>query len=155
MRQRSVKNLEEKKNIVKTVGYENGGEGHPKVFNVERSVKDIDAHYDAHLFLRNNSSIVAYNNSDRIYEQFQYKNRKGKQHKYSQYIAVPVYCNDEKMIGLIQVVARTETIIAKEVKDLKILAKKYIMPFVHLAVLLSKAEKVMCSVPKDSSAKKE
>lgn len=144
-----VKLLEENSNNkkIKTVGFHNNTSSAPKVFDVIREVEDLHGYYDTKLFKKGDSAICTIDNPQKIFELFEYENREDKNGKYSQYIALPVFCNDKKMIGLLQVVSYKDSKIEINNEKLERIAKRYLISYVNFLAFLSKVEKGLLSMP--------
>lgn len=61
---------------------------------------------------------------------------------YSQYIAVPITCKNNKMVGILQIVAYNNSIIAKDKKKLQRLSNQYFALCATLMLLCDKYENV-------------
>lgn len=121
--------------------------GKPRPFN-----NDDDRNYhDTDLFKTGKSDIEIIIGSDKIDEVFSYatkKSRNANKEKYNQYIAIPVFCDDVKMVGLLEIVCFNDTALATTDKELMELASKYFVPYSYLMLLLHKMEKALLARPK-------
>lgn len=61
---------------------------------------------------------------------------------YSQFVAVPIACKHNKIVGVLQIAAYEDSMIASDKKTLKKLAEKYFSLYAHLALLCDKYENV-------------
>ena len=135
------------KSYAVTVGFANDASTPPHVFGKERDIDEKHAYFDTKVFKSGNPEIVTMDNSDRIYEEFEYENKKDKSKKYSQYIGIPVLCENRKIIGLLQVVSYEGSLIASNNKELREIAKKFFVQFAYFSLLSSKTEKGLISLP--------
>lgn len=62
--------------------------------------------------------------------------------KFSQYIAIPITCKHNRMVGLLQIVAYDKSIIATNKKVLKALCNDYFSVFANLMLLCDKYENI-------------
>ncbi len=132
---------------IKTVGFANNESTAPKVYDVPRKVDESHGYYDTKLFKKNSSDIVTIDTPERIYQLFEYENKEDKLGKYSQYIAVPVFCNDKKMIGLLQIVSYSDSRLGLDNRQLEKIARKYLITYANLFSMVAKVEKGLLSVP--------
>ena len=140
------------KGKVETVGFENESQTHPSVLHVPREVpKSLThpgAYYDTKLFNKDSSEIVTFADSQDLFDAFEFKDRTSQNSKkYSQYFGIPVFCNNNKMIGLLQVVSLSGTKIGNDKKQLETIAKRYLKTLCELSVIMSKIEKLLMSLP--------
>lgn len=68
--------------------------------------------------------------------------------KYSQYIAVPVYCSKRKLLGIFQVVTKHNYIIENDRVELIQFATRNILPYSNLILLIDKIGKGLYVSPK-------
>lgn len=134
--------------VVITVGYANNRSERPEIYNVERKINEGTAYKDAALF-RDNSPHPFYRlKADDVDKVLFYNNRESESGKFEQCIFIPVMCDKEKMIGVLEVFARKDTIIAETKEEInKIIVQLEI--FVVLLLLLQKAYKAACAIPKE------
>lgn len=81
---------------------------------------------------------------------FTYKNpqaRQRNQGKYNQYIAVPVFCHDDKMIGLLEVACLNDARLGITKQEVEEMAKKFLAPYSFIFLLLHKLERALLAVP--------
>lgn len=124
----------------------------PSIYNKKRRIdEDIDTNYhDVDLFRLGKSDMDILIGEDNINNVFSYT-RKGSREenrgKYNQYIAIPVFCNDTKMIGLLEIVCLNNTQLGSSKNEIEELASKYIVPYSYLMLLLHKLEKALTAQP--------
>lgn len=137
------------KNIY-TNAYANQNMSRPTVYNQRRSIEKHSYH-DIELFRRNESGIEVILGSDEIDKCFEHENsakRNRNKDKYNQYIAIPVFCNDDKMVGLVEIVCLNRTYLAESEDEIKELVSRYFAPYTYFALLLNKLEKALIAQPK-------
>lgn len=61
--------------------------------------------------------------------------------KYCQYIALPIYCTSNKLLGVFQVVTKYDYIIESERVDLLKFVEEKLIPYSNLIVLVDKINK--------------
>lgn len=123
----------------------------PTIFNKSRKINDMSAYHDAELFQRGKSDFEILLNKEAIKDAFKFSNNENKEKnkkKYNQYIAVPVFCNDSKMIGLLEVMCLNKTVLANTEEELNEIISKYFVPYSNLILLLHKLEKSLLAMPK-------
>lgn len=130
--------------------YANKNMQKPTIFGKNRKITDPHGYHDTELFKINKSDIEIILGNDKINEVFIYENnerqRKNRK-KYSQYIAIPVFCDDTKMIGLLEITCLKETVLANNENELEELVAKYLVPYSYIMLLLHKLEKALLAVP--------
>ena len=130
--------------------YANENMQKPTIYGRPRCYGDEHSYYDAELFRRNQADIEILMGHEKIDECFAYSNKSSKRKnkfKYNQYIAIPVFCSDSKMIGLLEIVCLNETILSETEKEMEEIAKKYFCPYAYFILLLHKLEKALVAVP--------
>ena len=141
--------------------FANEGMHSPTIYNKSRMVNPIESHGDYHdvdLFRQNKSDIDIRIDPDEVNAVFGYsskQHREDNHKKYHSYIGIPVFCNDEKMIGLLQVVALHQAQFGVTKEEVEEMAKKFLVPYSYLFLLLHKLEKALIAVPKNKQSGKE
>lgn len=133
-------------------GFANQNMHKPTIFGKKRCFNNDDDrnYHDADLFKRGKSDIEVIIGADKINDVFSYTTKQSRienKDKYNQYIAIPVFCNDVKMVGLLEIVCFNDTILAQTEEELLDLASKYFVPYSYLMLLLHKMEKVLITKP--------
>lgn len=136
---------------IMTVGFANKTTSKPSILYKQRNVEGDKCYYDGKLFNEANADIVVTLNWEETSDLFEFKNRERDKKKYLQYVGIPVFCDNKKMIGLIQIVAKNKSIIADNKEEMTEMASKYLVPFGHLIVLLNKAQKGLVAGPAGST----
>ena len=73
--------------------------------------------------------------------------------RYEQYIAIPVFCESEKMVGLIELIAFKGCKISSSEANLSKIVETFFKPYSSLFLLLNKIEKGMTAHPPDITDK--
>ena len=131
----------------------------PSIYGRKRRIdNDNDRNYhDIDLFRLGKSDIDVIIGKDNINEAFSYENkgtRKKNKDKYNQYIAIPVICNDKKMVGLLEVVCLNNASLGNNEEEIKEVASKFLVPYSYLILLLHKLEKALLAKPVEDVVKK-
>ena len=135
--------------------YANQNRQAPSVYDKPRQFKDIDiktAYHDVKLFSEGKSDIDIRMGVKEVDDVF----LRGRG-KYHLYIGIPVFCDDKKMIGLLEVIALDETMLGCTTKEeLEEIVSKYLVPYANIFLLMHKMEKaLLVGTSKSDSAKKE
>ncbi len=144
--------LDERKNqeiYVYTNSFANKDMKRPTVYNQKRNKNDHKYH-DIELFRKNESEtevIIGKEEIDKVFEHEDHDKRNRNKDKYNQYIAIPVFCNDDKMIGLFEIVCLNKTYIAETEDEVREIISRYFIPYTYFALLLNKLEKALISQP--------
>ena len=127
---------------IKMYEYANQGRKPPSIYDKVRQFKDVDlktAYHDAQLFFEGKSDIDIRKGVNEVDEVF----LRGKG-KYHLYIGIPVFCDNKKMIGLLEVVGLDETMLGCTTKEeLEEVANKYLVPYANIFLLMHKMEKAL------------
>ena len=142
--------LNEGTNTICTNAFANQNMQKPSILNKNREINDISAYHDAELFQRGTSDFEILLNKEAIRDAFKFNNnanRDRNKNKYNQYMAIPVFCNDSKMIGLLEIVCLKKTVLADTEEELNEIISKYFVPYANLTLLLYKLEKSLLATP--------
>lgn len=142
---------------VKMIAYANKNMHSPSVYGRPRHFleagKNADAYHDLKLFYKGSEGVDGATNNDirwgveEVKEVFRYSSQEAmmrSQEKYHAYIGIPVFCDNRKMVGLLEVVAMDETkfgCLTK--KELEEVADKLLVPYANLFLLIHKMEKAL------------
>ncbi|MDE5802224.1 MAG: hypothetical protein K2I22_04820 [Lachnospiraceae bacterium] len=135
---------------VYTNAYANKDMKRPTVYNVKRD-KSSHKYHDIELFRKNESETEVIMGSEEIDKVFEHENankRRKNKNKYNQYIAIPVFCNDDKMVGLFEIVCLNKTYLAEKEEEVRELASRYFVPYTYFTLLLNKLEKALVAQPR-------
>ncbi len=118
----------------------------PNVYKSEELLKDCSYYY-ASLIKRNNPQIKAFATKEEILSHFRARHDDTDLSKYSQYIALPVMCDANKIIGVLQIVIKNDLKVRDTDNELIGLAETYVTPYVSLLVLINKLDKGLFAIP--------
>jgi len=129
---------------VKTIGWHNKSGQPPNNYQRERSINDVNAYLDAAQFRENgNREIRRYGRNDLLSNGFVLSSGSRGQLKYNQYVSVPILCQNNRMIGLLQIVAMNDSLLATNNNQLRYLAENCFNSFAYFFLLQCKIEKVI------------
>lgn len=129
--------------------YANKDQKKPSLYGKRRSIQD-DSYHDAELFKSNQSDIEVIIGSEEIDKFFGHKTkdkRNKNKKKYNQYIAIPIFCNDEKMVGLFEIVCLNKTYLGETEEEIREIVSKYFVTFAFFMLVLHKLEKALIAKP--------
>ena len=66
---------------------------------------------------------------------------------YKQYISIPVYCENEGLVGLVQIVALNKSRIVTSEEQFDYISNNYLTPLSLLFLYISKMEQAITAVP--------
>lgn len=141
---------EKPEKYIYTNSYANKNMNRPTVYNTKRSIEQHTYH-DTELFRKNESEVEVIIGSDEIDKCFEHEDNKKRhknKNKYNQYIAIPVFCNDDKMVGLFEIVCLNKTFLSEKESDIREIISRYFVPYAYFALLLNKLEKALIAQPK-------
>ena len=137
---------------VKMVGCANDLGEAPSIFGKERSITSSKtAYYDIKMFERNKLKAIYKLSAQEVDKVFYYEDRERQSDKIEQFLFIPVTCDKEKTIGLIEIIVPKGSRIAdneQEMQEIQKLLKIYAAIF----VLLHKAEKAAIAIPNITDA---
>lgn len=134
------------KESIKMIAHSSPQTAKPDIFDVEELLSECNYQY-AKLIRSKTRSILALENNNRIRQYFHKKHDDTDLSKYTQYIAIPILCNKNKILGVLQVTTKYGCTIMKTDVDLKKFGETYITPFIELLILTEKIEKGMFVKP--------
>ena len=148
-----VKRAENEKQSISGVvlnAFANQNMQHPQIYNICRPLENagMECYHDIELFNENNSDINTLADKEEIDAVFGYSSkekRMANKEKYSQYIAIPVFCDGTtmKMIGLLEITSLYGSTLGINKEELKEIANKYFVPYAYMFLLLHKMEKAL------------
>lgn len=119
---------------IKMIAHSSPQTGKPDIFDKEELLSDCQYLF-GRLIKDKNRDILALENNARIQQHFYKPKPSTDLSKYNQYIAIPIMCHHNKILGILQVTTKyTYTIMNTEV-ELKKFGETYLTPFVELFVL--------------------
>lgn len=133
---------------VELVAFSNEAHRHPSTYRKMRSFKETSStkYHDLELFSRNIPDIDIIICETDLIPEFAFlstESRNRNTGRYKQYIAIPVFCHNSKMVGLLQVACFQKGGLGKTKEELEELANKYLVPFANYILLLFKLEKAL------------
>ena len=126
----------------------------PAVYMQYRNVEE-GGYHDAELFLKKEPDYEVLIGEE-IHTNFLFRTKESRNkniNKYSQYISIPVFCDDKKMIGLLQIACINKTKFnidnenISEKEGIEELVSRYFVPYTFLLLLLHKLERVLIAQP--------
>lgn len=141
---------EPKEDNVMLVAYANQNQHKPTIYNVKRCFDgtDDDGHvfHDLELFKRNTADTEVIIGSEKIEETFAFRSKDSRNKnkgRYTQYVGVPLFCDNRKMVGLLEVVSFQGSDLGITEKEIEEVANKYLIPYANFILLLHKLEKAL------------
>lgn len=128
------------KEYIKMIAHSSPPTAKPDIFDIEELLVDCNYQY-ARLIKNKTRSIFALESNEKITQCFYKKHSGTDLSKYSQYIAVPILCSKNKILGVLQVTAKYNYKIMNTEVELQKFGETYITPFVELLVLVEKIQK--------------
>lgn len=111
----------------------------PDVYETPLTYRKNSDFYAIKLFKSEKHESTILIDENEINEKFIYKN--DNHPKYSQYIAIPIYCNGNEMLSLLQIVAFENAKIGNTKSEITNKINKYIFPYAQLGLMMFKYEK--------------
>lgn len=118
----------------------------PTAYGVEMNLQDCKYYY-AELIKDNFSDIEVAKNNEEILRRFKKISLHTDLTKYTQYIAIPIYCTNRKLLGVFQIITKHGYIIEEDSIELRKFAEEYMIPFSNMILLIDKIEKGLYSKP--------
>lgn len=145
------------KDTVKLIAYANKNMHSPSIFDRPRRFGDAwdiaDAYHDLKLFCKASRGLGGATSNDVLWgtdeigKAFRYPSQEAmarNQGKYHAYVGIPVFCDNRKMVGLLEVIGLDESkfgCLTK--KELEEVADKLLVPYANLFLLIHKMEKAL------------
>lgn len=126
--------------IVHMIAHSNMGSNRPTACSKEELLLESRYHF-AEIIKEKYSDIEVAENNDEIKKIFKKTSITSDLDKYSQYIAIPMYCTKDKLLGVFQVVTKYDCIIEQEKVELLKFAEKNVVPYSNLIILADKINK--------------
>lgn len=135
---------------VKMIAHSSPPTAKPDIFDEQELLSECNYQY-ARLIKSKTRNILALENNEKIRQCFYRKHSDTDLSKYTQYLAIPILCSKNKILGVLQVTTKYGcTIMGTEV-DLKKFGEIYITPFIELLILTEKIQKGIFIKPSNSS----
>ncbi len=138
---------EKKSGEISMFAYQNKAQQSPKLLNIKRNFlnKDNTQYFDMKMFDDSINETKVLYGSAMINNHF-YRSpdeRKEKPHKYNQFIGIPVFCDNSKMVGLLEITCFNDCSLGEDAEIVKDIADRYFVPYANLFLLLHKIEKAL------------
>ena len=142
-----VKLNESTSNEIQLYAYRNRSNQSPTLLNKTRNFLNTEAvmYYDMKMFKNNRAETKVLYGSETINIHFYRTSEEleKKPKKYKEYVAIPVFCNNKKMVGLLQIACLEDCSLAENEAVLKEVADKFFVPYANLFLLLHKMNKAL------------
>lgn len=125
---------------IKMIAHSSPQTAKPDIFDKEELLSNCQYLF-GRLIRDKNRDILALENTEKIQQQFYKPKPNTDLSKYSQYIAIPIICHHNKILGILQVTTKYKYTIMNTEVELKKFSETYLTPFVELFVLIEKIEK--------------
>ena len=137
---------------IKLCGFYHPSGINPTLYRVERSINkrgsDGKLYHDGKLFIEKKNSVSILLTKEQIQKEF---SSVSENTDYSQYVGIPVFCDtvsgDNKMVGLLEIVCRNNTIISSDESRVKQFVDLYLSTYASLFLLLFKNDKALRAMP--------
>ena len=137
---------DDKEEWVAFIAHSNPESTRPRAFDKKEKLTESIYHY-AQLMRDKNSDIEVASNNEEILRIFKPVSTGTDLSKYTQYIAIPVFCSKKKMLGVFQIVTKYGYVIVEDKVGLKTFAESNLIPFSNLIVLIDKIGKGLYAKP--------
>ncbi len=131
---------------VSFIAHSNPESTRPRAFGKREQLSECTYHY-AQLMREKNSEIEVACNNEEIRRIFKLVSVGNDLAKYAQYIAIPVFCSQRKMLGIFQIVTKYDYVIVGDKVGLQSFAENKLIPFSNLIVLIEKISKGLYAKP--------
>lgn len=98
--------------------------------------------YAVKMFNKNLNSPTILTTSEEIKEKFVFSEDKKEHPNYTQYVAIPIHCDSNKMVSLLQISSLNDAYIGNSKKDIIDNINNFILPFTYFALMNNKIEKL-------------
>ncbi len=129
-----------KEDSVETIGYANQNSQAPGTYRRPRVFINADDHSfrDLYLFKCSKSDI------DILFSEEDLNNNLSNRKDKTLYIGIPVFCHDEKMVGLLQIIGKDNSKLGCLAKsEVEEVVSKFFVPYANLFLLMHKMEKAL------------
>lgn len=130
---------------VEMVGFANQNKHQPTVFGIKRRFKNINLHqayHDLCLFSKASADTDIAMGADEINKIF--IQNKGTTGKRFLYIGIPVFCDNSKMVGLLEIVGLDDTMLGCVSKEeIEEVTNKCLVPYAGVFLLIHKMERAL------------
>lgn len=133
---------------VNMISHSNPESTRPHSFGEDEKLSSCIYHY-AELIKDKVSDIEIAVNNDEVRRIFKKISITTDLSKYTQYIAIPVYCSKKKLLGIFQIVTKYDYIIEENPIALRKFAEENILPFSNMILLVDKINKGLYVKPNE------
>lgn len=114
----------------------------PDIYGIPLSFRRNSEFYAVKLFKKNKHEPDVLIDKNEINEKFIYKDENNHPN-YSQYIAMPIHCNGNDMLSLLQIIAFGESKLGDTKSEITRKINKYLLPYIRLGLISYKYEKAL------------
>lgn len=132
---------------VHMIAHSNPESTRPNACKGKQKLSECTYHY-AELIREDLSDIEVAVNNEEIRRIFKRISKNTDLSKYTQYIAIPIYCTSQKLLGIFQIVTKYDYIIENDAVHLLGFATESLIPYSNLIVLVDKINKGLYASPK-------
>lgn len=122
------------------LSYDGYNKTKPHIFNSPITISSAKKYFYGKLFESKNPEVTVLMNSTEVDSKFFFKDSL-KRGKYSQYIGIPIFCDGNKMIGLLQIVSHNNSIISSDEKEMWEIINSYCIAYSNFILFAEKVEK--------------
>lgn len=133
---------------VSMIAHSNPETTRPHSYGEEEKLSESIYHY-AELIKEKSPDIEVAVNNEEILRIFKKVSKTTDLSKYTQYIAIPIYCSQKKLTGIFQIVTKYNYIIEEDPVELRKFAEQNIIPFSNMILLIDKINKGLCAKPNE------
>lgn len=137
----------DQEDYVKMIAHSSFSVSQPDVFEVEETLSDCRYQYAVLIREKRKDAFILENN-EKIRHVFYKKHDTTDLSKYSQYIAIPVYCTKNRILGVLQITTKYSVQIMDTEVKLRSFSETYVTPFVQLLILVEKIQKGLFIQPR-------
>ncbi len=117
---------------IKMISYGNANQISPSIFDKHFYLDRDQNYYQVRIFNNNQNDIFILKNTSEIKKEFVYgKKNNNNEIKVNQYIAIPVFCENEGIVSLLQIEMTDDTLIGRTVDEIREFVKPF-MAYVHI-----------------------
>lgn len=132
---------------VKMVAHSSPQTAKPDIYDREQVLSECNYLF-GRLIRDKKRDILALENNEKIMQHFYRPKPETDLSKYRQYIAIPIMCSKNKILGILQITTKYKYTIMETDIELKKFSEMYLTPFVELLILTEKIEKGIFAKPK-------
>lgn len=133
---------------VKMVAHSSPQTAKPDIYDKELLLSECK-YYFGKLIIDKNRSIKVLENNIKIQQYFYRPKPETNLGKYHQYIAIPIMCSKNKILGILQITTKYNYVIMDTEVELLKFCETHLTPFVDLLILTEKIEKGIFAKPEN------